>query len=198
MVTNPRGYPDPTGREQSEQWVAPIMPGHPPSGIRSRRWVKWLIGGAMTLLLFAGAAGSVVATNHTRHIGSSGPTTSSTTALQQWWAGAQKDFYEMQNASEDVDQAFKRFKPGALAASCQHVHDAAEVWVQSHLPSPNAELTAELHAAVEDFHSAAHMCLAVVAGSTVNYDPEFFSSMKQANMHVRAAQKLINQLLTNV
>jgi hypothetical protein len=70
--------------------------------------------------------------------------------------------------------------------------------MQSHLPSPNSEVTAELHGAVEDFHSAAHMCLAVAAGSPVNYDAEFFSSMRQANMHMRAAQKLINQLLTNV
>jgi roadblock/LC7 domain-containing protein len=87
--------------------------------------------------------------------------------------------------------------PGALAAACQHVHDAAEVRLQSHLPSPNAELTAELHAAIEDFHSAAHMCLAVAAGSPVNYDGEFLSSMTEANRHMSAAQDMINNLLVS-
>ena len=60
----------------------------------------------------------------------------------------------MRNASDDVDQAFSRFRPGALAAACQHVHDAAEVEMQSHLPSPNRKLTAELNAAIKDFHFA--------------------------------------------
>jgi hypothetical protein len=157
-----------------------------------------LIGAAIVISVFAGATAGIVATSHTHHTDSSSPTTSSTTVLQQWWAAARPDFIEMQNASEDVDRAFSHFKPGALGAACQHVHDVAEVWMQSHLPSPNPELTAELHAAVEDFHSAAHMCLAVAAGSTVNYDAEFFSSMKQAKMHMRAALKIINQLLANV
>lgn len=194
MVSYPNGHPNQPG-----QWGAPIAPGYAPSITRSTRRAKWLMGAAIAVLVFVTATiGTVAVTNHTQRAGSPSPTAPPTIVLQQWWAGAHNDFTEMQNASQDVDQAFRNFRPGALAAACQHVHDAAEVWMQSHLPSPNPELTAELHAAVEDFHSAAHMCLAAAAGSTINYDAEFFSLMRQANMHMRAAHKIINQLLTNV
>jgi|SRR5271157_357006 len=168
------------------------------SRARSIRRAKWFIGAAIVVLLLAGAAIGVVPTNRAQHISSSGPTTASTAALQRWWAGAQEDFTDMHNASGEVDQAFSHFRPGALLAACEHVHDAAEVRLQSHLPSPNPELTAELHAAIEDFHSGAHMCLAVAAGSAANYDGEFLSSMAQANRHMRAASNLINKMLTNV
>jgi hypothetical protein len=198
MVTHPHGPPNPPERESDGQWGIPIAPRSVPSRTASRRYAKWFAGMAIAVLVVAGAAAGIVATNHTQHTGSTGPTVSSTRALQQWWAEAQQDFADMQNASKDVDQAFSRFMPGALAAACQHMHDAAEVGMQSHLPSPNPELTAELHAAVEDFHSAAHLCLAVVAGSPANYDGEFFSSMSEANRHMRAAQDIINKMLTNV
>jgi hypothetical protein len=192
------GYPDPPGLESPEQPGFPIAPNPEPPRTRSRRRTKWLIGTAIAVVLFAGVpAGMAVVNHHTRPTASSAPTTPKDTALQQWWAGAQKDFTDMRSASEDIDQAFSRFGPGTLATACQHVHDAAEIRMQSHLPSPNPELTAELRAAVEDFHSAAHLCLAVAAGSPANYDGEFLSLMAQANRHMRAAQDIINKILTN-
>jgi hypothetical protein len=198
VVTYAYEYPNPPDRESSGQGGVPIAPGPESSTTESRRRAKWFIGGALTVLLSVGAVAGVAVMNHTRQTSSSGPTTSSVTALQQWWADSQKDFTDMRNASEDADQAFSRFRPGTLAAACQHVHDAAEVKMLSHLPSPNPELTAELHAAIENFHSAAHLCLAVVAGSPANYDGEFLASMAQGNKHMRAAQDIINKMLTNV
>jgi hypothetical protein len=156
------------------------------------------IGGALLIALFVGGAASVAVANHTRHNGSSGPATSSVTALQQWWAGAEKDFTDMRNASDDVQQAFSRFRPGALAAACQHVHDAAEIGMLSRLPSPNPKLTAALHAAIKDFVFAAHLCLTAVAGSPGDYDGEFLSLMARANKQMRTAQDIIDQTLTNV
>ena len=191
-------YPNPPDRGPFGESGVPIDPGLEPPMVESRRRAKWFIGGAVAALLFAGTAAGVAVMNHTHHTVSSAPTTPGTTAPQQWWAGAEKDFTDMQNASQEVDQAFSQFKPGALAAACQHVHDAAEVGMESHLPSPNPELTAELHAAVEDFHSAAHLCLAVVAGSHADYDGEFLSSMAQGNKHMRAAQDIINRMLAGV
>jgi hypothetical protein len=191
-------YPNQPDREPFGESGIPIPPGPEPPIVESRRRAKWFISGAAAALLFAGTAAGVAVMNHTHHAVSSAPTTHSTTALQQWWAGAEKDFTDVQNASRDVDQAFSHYKPGALAAACQHVHDAAEVGMESHLPSPNPELTAELHAAVEDFHSAAHVCLAVVAGSQTDSDGAFFSSMAQGNKHMRAAQAIINRLLADV
>lgn len=153
------------------------------------------------MLSFAGAVAGMVATRGEQHTGSSAPTTSATsniTALQQWWSSAHDDFVDVKDASQEVQLALDVIRPGALAAACEHVHDAAEVGLKSHLPSPNRELTAELDAAIEDFHSAAHMCLAVVAGSSVNYDSEFLSSIGEANRHMNAAQAIIDKALIRV
>jgi hypothetical protein len=196
MVNYTYEYPCPP--EPSGGGGNPFEPGTEPQIVESRRRAKWFVGGAITALLFAGIGAGVAVMNHSQHTVSSAPATHNSTALQQWWAGAEKDFTVMQNASHEVDEAFSHFKPGALATACQHVHDAAEVGMQSRLPSPNPELTAELHAAVEDFHSAAHLCLAVVAGSRTDYDGEFLSGMAQANKHMRAAQDIINRLLADI
>ena len=195
MVNHSYEYPSPPDREMPGESSVPFPSGSEPDIAESRRRTKWFIGGAATALLIAGAAAGAVVMNHTV---SSAPATHSANVVQQWWAGAERDFTDMQNASHEVDQAFSHFKPGALATACQHVHDAAEVGMESHLPSPNPELTAELHAAVEDFHSAAHLCLAVVAGSQADNDGEFFSSMAEGNKHMRAAQEIINRLLADV
>ncbi len=191
-------YPYPPEREPLWESGVPIPPGPEPPVVESRRRAKWFIGGALAALLFAGTAAGVAVMNHTRPPAPSAPATPKETALQQWWVGAQKDFTDMEHASEEVDQAASHFKPGALVAACQDVHDAAEVKVESHLPSPNPQLTAELHAAVEDFHSAAHLCLSVAAGSPANYDGEFLSLMAEANKHMRAAQDIINKMLADV
>jgi hypothetical protein len=197
MVPYADGYSNPPDRESKEA-VAPIAPEPEMSTPGSRRRARWCIGGALIIVLFAGGSEAVAAANHTRQMGSAAPATSSVTALRQWWAGAEQDFTDMRNASDDVDQAFSRFRPGALATACQHVHDAAEVKMQSHLPSPNRKLTAELRAAIEDFNFASHLCLAAVAGSPAHYDDEFLSLMAQANKHTRAAQDIIDQTFARV
>jgi hypothetical protein len=197
MVSYADEYPNRSDRESTGQDGVPIAPGSEPSITGSRRRAKWFIGGVLVIALSAAGAAGIAVANHTWHIGSAGPATSSVTALQQWWAGAERDFTDMRNASEDVDQAFSRFRPGALAAACQHVHDAAEIRMQSRLPSPNRKLTAELSAAIKDFGFAAHLWLAAVAGSPENYDGELLSLMAQANKHMRAAQNVIDQLLPN-
>jgi hypothetical protein len=175
--------------------VVPIAHQPEVSTTSSRRQAKWFIGGALVVVLFAGGSEGAAVANHLRHNGSAGSATSRVTALQQWWAGAKQDFTDMRNASEDVDQALSRFRPGALAMACQHVHDAAEVQLRSHLPSPDRKLTAELNAAIKDFNFASHLCLTAVAGSPANYDGEFLSLMAQANKHARSAQDIIDRAL---
>jgi hypothetical protein len=196
MVTYADKNANPSDRESTGQGGVPIAPGSEPSITGSRRRAKWFIGGVLAIALFACGAAGIAVANHTRHIGSAGSATSSVKALQRWWAGAETDFTDMRNASEDVDQAFSR--PGALAAACQHVHDAAEVKMQSRLPSPNRKLTAELDGAIKNFGFAAHLCLTGVAGSPGNYDGEFLSVMAQGNKHMRTAQDIIDQILINV
>lgn len=201
MVAYPNGHSNLTHQQPYAQQVAPMAADSMRRDTAPRRRrTKWLIavGELVVILLFAGGVAGVVATKVAQQTSSSAPTTSSVAALEQWWSQAQDDFHDLQKASQDVQQALSRFKPGALLMACQHVHDAAEVRMQMHLPSPSAELTAELHAAIEDFHAAAHMCLAVAAGSPTNYDGEFMSSMSEANIHMRAAEDIIKRLPTRV
>lgn len=160
-----------------------------------RRWKKWVaaVGGAVAVSAGAGGASGLVATDVARHTSSSAPTSSSAVALQQWWLQAQPDFIDLQKASTDVQHELDHFRLSALVMACQHLHDAGEVTLQSDLPSPSAVLTAELHAAIEDFHAAAHMCLSIAAGSLQNYGGEFQSLMAEANRHMRAAQDIVKK-----
>ena len=197
MTTYAYEYPNPPDRESTGQDGAPMAPGSEPSASGPRRRTKWLIGGALAIALFAGGTASVAVANYMRQNDSGHTATSSVTALQQWWAGAENDFIDKRNASDDVDKAFSGFRPGALAAACQHVDGATGAKLQDHLPSPDRKLTAELHAAIKDFRFAAHLCLTGVAGSLRNYDDEFLSLMAQANTHMRAAEDIIDKMLIN-
>lgn len=196
-MINSYGYPRPPDRDFPGSGGEPVVYQPVPVRRRSRRRVIVLTALSTAFVLCCAAVGFILI-SRTQHPVAPHPTHSETTALQQWWAGAQGDFTRLQTASDDVDKAFSTFRPGALAQSCQRIHDAAEVGMLAHLPSPNADLTAELRAAVEDFHYASHLCLAVSRGSPTNYDGEFFSSMSEGNKHLRSAQDLINKLLTDV
>lgn len=200
MVTYPAGQQGLPGQQGYGPGGAPIAAASAPPRTTSRRRTKWLIGavGITAVVWFAGGVDGIVVTKSAEHTRSAPPTISSTAAMQQWWSATQGDFTDMEKAAGDVQHAMTVFRPGALAAACQRVHDSAEVGLQSHLPSPDAELTAEIHAAIEDYHSAAHMCLAVVAGSPVNYDGEFLSSMAQADKHLRAARGIIKRTLISI
>jgi hypothetical protein len=46
--------------------------------------------------------------------------------------------------------------------------------------------------------ASAHLCLTAVSGSPANYDGEFLSLMAEAKKHMRAAQDIIDQMVTNV
>ncbi|KUI32625.1 hypothetical protein [Mycobacterium sp. GA-2829] len=117
-------------------------------------------------------------------------------ALRQWWSTAQPGVTGLQDALYDAESALRRFDAAALKSACQHMHDAAAVEVPAELPSPHRQVTAELTAAAEDAHSAAHMCLAVVAKSPNNYDGEFNATIAQAEKQMRAAMTLVNRVLT--
>ena len=196
MVTHADGHSNPPDRELNEA-VVPIAHQPEMSATGSRRQAKWFIGGALVVVLFAGGSEGAAVANHMQQISSAGSATSTVTALQQWWARAKQDFTDMRNASDDIDRALSRFRPGALGMACQHVREAAEVKLRSHLPSPDRKLTAELNAAIGDFNFASHLCLTAVAGSPANYDGEFLSLMAQANKHMRAAQDIIDQMLAS-
>ncbi|BBZ62248.1 hypothetical protein [Mycolicibacterium monacense] len=117
-------------------------------------------------------------------------------AVRQWWSTAQPAITDLQEALYDSESSLRRMNASALASACQRMHDGAAVDVPAQLPSPDRDLTAELTAAAEDAHTAAHMCLAVVAKSPHNYEGEFTANLDQAEKQMRAAMTLVNRILT--
>lgn len=117
-------------------------------------------------------------------------------ALRDWWTTAEPAVTDLQAALYESQSALRRFDSRALTGACQRMHDAAAVDVPAQLPAPDRHLTAELDAAAEDAHSAAHMCLAVLDKSPNNYEGEFNSGLDQAEQQLRAVMVDVNRILT--
>jgi hypothetical protein len=115
--------------------------------------------------------------------------------MQQWWSAAHTHFDELQRAVGDTQEGLKRQDEAVLRISCQEMHDAGTVDLRAHLPAPNPDLTAELDAAINDAHEAAHMCLAAINGSLNNYAGEFAANLDQAERHLAAALAIVNKSL---
>lgn len=162
---------------------------------RRRQWIVAALGSVL-LLLIAGGSVTIVTTSHSlRHVASPAPTMTKWTAIQRWWAETSQDFKATRDASAEVRHAIDQQDATGLDSACQQVHDDAEIKLKAHLPSPQPDLTAEVSAAIEDYHSAAHMCLSVAEGSTNNYVGEFSSYLEEADLHMKAAQDIVDQVL---
>ncbi len=116
-------------------------------------------------------------------------------AISQWWNEAYPDVTALQAVLDEAQRALRRREPVALASACQVMHDVAAVQVPAHLPAPDGDLGAELGAAAEDAHSAAHMCLSVIDQTPNNYDAEFVSNLEQASRQVKSAISSANEYL---
>ena len=198
MSECPHGHPNPPHYEFCGECGAPI--DTVAEELEADKWyrTRWAIVGAgvLAVLVIVGAAVTLAATR-TEQTGSSTETTATAVRVQDWWADAQEDFTELQNALEDSQRAVDRFDVDGLEAACQRMHDAAAVDLPAHLPAPDPNLTSELTAATADAHTASHMCLSAVAGSENNYHGEFAADVEQAEKHLRKAQELINKALAH-
>ena len=197
MVTCPHGHPNPPHWEFCGECGAPI--DEAAEELETRAWyrTKWAIVGAsiLAVLVISAAAVALTVSRGGEQAGSSEPTSDGAVAIQEWWSGAHEPFTELENALDDAQRALDRLDSTGFEAACQTMHDAGEVKLQAQLPTPNPDLTSELRAAIDDAHSAAHLCLSVVAGSMNNYDSEFIANVDQAERHMQAAQDLINESL---
>lgn len=177
----------------------PVLAEPPPSVDPSRRWYHslWFFataGVAAVIVLVVGVL-AFAATRDTSSPNAARSASSNAVAMQNWWAGAREDFEELESASDDLRQAIAELDRPGLSAGCQDIHDSAEVRLKAHLPTPDPDLTAEIAAAIEDFHDAVHLCMAVVAGSVNNHDGEFLAFITEADRHFRAARELITETL---
>lgn len=116
--------------------------------------------------------------------------------LTEWWSTTYPHVTELQEALDDSRKALESLDGPALASACQRMHDAARVDLAAQMPSPEADLKAELDAAADDAHEAAHMCLSVLEHSPNNYDAEFTSDVDQSERHLEAGIAIVNRSLT--
>jgi hypothetical protein len=150
--------------------------------------------GVVAAVLLAGVL-AVIITNRSEPETARPPTSVDAAAMQQWWSAAHEHFDELQGAVSDTQAALEHHDDSAFEPSCQKMHDAGVVGLRAHLPAPDPDLTAELDAAINDAHEAAHMCLSAISQSQNNYAGEFVSNLDQAEKHLKAALDIVNTRL---
>ena len=199
VVACPHGHLNPDNAHFCEECGVPLPALAAVSGSSRRRpWYtrKWRVAliGVSALLLAAGGAVAVGAA--TGRLGtSSAPTTSADTAIKNWWSGAQQDFTDLKNASDAAAHDLDSGDDPGLAKACQRMHDTAVDKLQALMPTPDPELTAEVRGMIDDFNTAAHLCLAGEAGSPQPDRGQFLSNLDQANKQMKAAQEIMGKSL---
>jgi hypothetical protein len=178
MPTCPNGHHNPKNEQLCEVCDALIVPAEK-SPLSKRAWWVIVAASVVAAVVLATVLGVVVIQQAEPEIASA-PTTAERTAMQQWWSAAREHFDELQDAVDDAGDALEHNDELALEPSCQKLHDAGAVELRAHLPAPDPDLTAELDAAINDAHDAAHMCLSAVSGSHNSYAGEFSSNLDQA------------------
>jgi uncharacterized membrane protein YdfJ with MMPL/SSD domain len=195
MPKCPNGHRNPADQQLCEVCDALIVPTEKRS-LSRRTWWAIIAASVVAAVVLATVLGVVVTHRAGPEI-SSAPTNAESTAMQQWWSSAHEHFDDLQSAVNDTREALKRQDEAMLQSSCQDMRDAGTVDLRAHLPTPNADLTAEIEAAINDAHEAAHMCLAAASGSLNNFAGEFAANLDQAEKHLESALGIVNtKLLT--
>jgi hypothetical protein len=190
MPKCPNGHRNPKNQELCSVCDALMVP----SGKRSlsgRAWWLIIATSVVAAVILVAVLGAIVA--HRPNTDSSATSTAGNTALQQWWSTAREHFKDLQDAVDGTREGLKRLDEAVLQESCQTMHDAGVVDLRAHLPAPDPDLTAEIDAAINDAHEAAHMCLAAANGSLNNYFGEFAANLDQVDIHLQAALAIINK-----
>ena len=170
-----------------------IVPAKKRSLSDRKLWV--IISTSVVAAVVLASALGVIVTHRSEPETSLPPTSLASAAMQQWWSGAHEHVDELHDAIDDSRRALEGFDESAMKRSCPQMHDASTVKLQAHLPAPDPDLNAELEAAMNDVHAAAHVCLAALAGSQNNYAGEFVSNLEEAERHLEAAQDIVNKSL---
>lgn len=192
MPKCPNGHHNPKNQQLCGQCDALIVPTAAQRSASSVAGRYVLPISVATSVLLATALGFTVA----EHAGREAPTTDLHTSTQHWWLAAHTPVDELRNALLDTRSALERQDATTLSTGCHKLHDAATVRLRAQLPAPDPQLTAELDAAINDAHDAAHMCLAAVDGSQNNYAGEFRSALDQVDRNLTAALMTVNNSLS--
>lgn len=167
----------------------------PESERPSTPWYRtWKLVAAVGVIVLVVVCGAIVVSETSRNDQSPGQNGPDQVAVADWWVHARDDFTNLRNAVDQTQRALTRPDEEELRTGCQLIHDIAEVSLKAKMPTPNAELTAQIQSMIEDFHSASHMCLSAAAGSTNNYYGEFRSYLEQAQNQMNAAEDRVSTL----
>lgn len=192
MPKCPNGHRNPKNQQLCSQCDALIVANgarQPSSGSPWRYAVPISLA---TSILLATALGFAIGHNAVPET----PRTDVHTSTRHWWVVARPSFDELRNSLLDTRSALQRQDTSALGTVCRTLHDDAVVRLRAQLPAPDPQLTAELDAAINDAHDAAHMCLAAIGGSQNNYGGEFRSALDQADRNLTAALVSVNDSLS--
>lgn len=196
MLICPNGHHNPADQQLCQVCDALIVPTSAENARSARRrsvLVFTVVGAILLAVVLAGAV-ALVLRNGSGHATPRPSADVDSAAIRQWWSTTREHFDELKDAVDTANGAVeKQLDPKLIEDSCQQMHDAADVKLQAHLPSPDQDLTAELGAAIQDLHAAAHMCLSVIAGSMNSYGGEFASDLQQGDKHLDAALSIINK-----
>ena len=110
--------------------------------------------------------------------GTPATTTSHTQAVRAWVELTKTDMQDLGIAMGKAGVAIGSRDYAGLGAACRQAHDAASA-LQSHMPSPDKELTDALQASLSDFDTASHFCVAAVEDDDPNearHTDEFIAS----------------------
>lgn len=195
MVECPRGHHNPDGWQLCGECGSPIesTPDDSRDGWYRAKWAIAAVG-VLAAIVFSAAAITFVRSDD-QQAGPSAPAPTDQGAVLEWWSQAREPFTDLQQSLADARRALATVDRSAMDEACLQMHDTAAVDLRAHLPAPTPELTSELEAATQDAHTAAHMCLSVLARSRNSYDGEFPVDVEQAEKHLLAAQELVRQAL---
>jgi hypothetical protein len=191
MAKCPNGHRNPKNQELCAVCDA-LMVDAERRPLSTRTWLAIIAASIVAAVVLATILGVLVTNRSDTEIAAT-PTTTEVAKVQQWWSGAREHFDALQGAVDDTREGIKRIDEAALEKSCQQLHDAGIVALRAHMPTPDPDLTAEIDAAINDAHEAAHMCLAAASGSLNSYVGEFSASLDQVDLHLSAARDIINK-----
>lgn len=110
--------------------------------------------------------GAVVAVVVVSTVGTAGTASAVYPGVVEWYAQAEEHFVNSTKFMQAVVDAIQAKDIGALRTACSALHDEQTVSLQAHLPTPDPALSTALQAEINDFHTAAHICMSLGPNST--------------------------------
>jgi aryl-alcohol dehydrogenase-like predicted oxidoreductase len=113
--------------------------------------------------------------------------------VRVWYASAGTHIRALSVANYEINNAAQTTDMAQLTPACQHLQDAVN-GLQNTMPAPNAELTTEMQAALNDFGNAAHGCLAGVPSHDQGAIGQAAQSMTSGGKHLDAATVILARI----